>query len=380
MISALPIRVAEERLADLRRRVEAVRMPEALPGEPWALGTDAAYLAELARYWRERFEWRRVESRLDELGSSAWEDGGQRLHLLHRPGAGPRPLPLLLLHGWPSSVLEYERVIGPLSDPAAHGGNPEDAFEVVAAALPGFGFSSPPPTLEAASRWEMAGRLGRLMVDGLGHRRFGVHGTDIGASVAQWIALEGPGEVAGLHIAPLFARDVFSSHRSDSPEMSSYLRRMQDWRDREGAYGAIQGSKPATLAAALADSPVGLASWLVEKYRAWSDCEGDLERRFSKDDVLAQISLYWLSGSIGSSFLPYYVDRRLGRRPFGRVEAPTAVLVGPRDITQPPPREFIEGAFNIQRWTEMEAGGHFPAFEEPEAFVADLRSFFRPLR
>jgi pimeloyl-ACP methyl ester carboxylesterase len=285
-----------------------------------------------------------------------------------------------LLHGWPSSVLEYERVIGPLSDPGAHGADPADAFEVVAAALPGFGFSTAPPTLEAATRWAMAGRLGRLMVEGLGHRRFGVHGTDIGATLAQWLAHDGPGEVAGLHVAPLFARDVFSSHRADTPEMAGYLRRVQDWREREGAYGAIQGSKPATLAAALSDSPIGLAAWMVEKFRAWSDCGGDIERRFGKDDLLAQVSLYWLSGSIGSSFLPYYVDRRFGRRAFGRIETPTAVLAAPHDITLPPPREFVAGAFNIQRWTEMAAGGHFPAFEEPQAFVEDVREFFRPLR
>jgi pimeloyl-ACP methyl ester carboxylesterase len=162
--------------------------------------------------------------------------------------------------------------------------------------------------------------------------------------------------------------------------MADYLSRVQDWRDREGGYGAIQGSKPATLAAALADSPVGLAAWMVEKFRAWSDCGDDVERRFSKDELLAQVTLYWLSGSIGSSFLPYYVDRRLGRRPFGRVEAPTAVLAAPHDITLPPPRDFVAEAFNLQRWTELAAGGHFPAFEEPEAFVEDIREFFRPLR
>jgi len=289
-------------------------------------------------------------------------------------------LPLLLLHGWPSSVLEYARVIGPLSDPAAHGGDPDDAFEVVAAALPGFGFSSAPPTLEAATRWAMADHLGTLMVEGLGHRRFGVHGSDIGASLAQWLAHDRPGEVVGLHIAPNFARDVFSSHRSDAPEMVDYLKGVQAWREHEGAYAAIQGSKPATLAAALADSPVGLAAWMVEKFRDWSDCGGDVERRFGKDDLLAQVSLYWLSGSIASSFLPYFVDRRLGRRPFGRVEAPTAVLVPPHDIALPPPRDFVAGAFNVRRWTEMAAGGHFPAFEEPAAFVEDVREFFRPLR
>jgi microsomal epoxide hydrolase len=155
---------------------------------------------------------------------------------------------------------------------------------------------------------------------------------------------------------------------------------VRSWRAGEGGYAAIQGSKPVTLAAALAGSPVGLAAWMVEKFRAWSDCDGQVERRFGKDDLLAQVSLYWLSGSIGSSFLPYFVDRRGGQRPFGRVEAATAILVTPGDITIPPPREFIESAFNLQRWTRLPAGGHFPAFEEPQAFIDDVREFFRPLR
>lgn len=297
-----------------------------------------------------------------------------------RPGKGTRPLPLLLLHGWPSSVLEYGRAIDALSDPAAHGDDPADAFDVVAAALPGFGFSSPPADLDGAARWAMADVVGRLMIAGLGYRRFGVHGTDTGATVAEWLAHERPGAVAGLHIAPLIARDVFTSHPSDDPEMREYLRRVRAWRSAEGGYAAIQGSKPATLATALNDSPVGLAAWMVEKFRAWSDCDGDVERRFSKDDLLAQVSLYWLSGSIGSSFLPYFADRRIAPRPFGRVETPTAILETPLDITVPPPRDFIARAFNLQRWSRLPSGGHFPAFEEPEAFVDDVREFFRPLR
>jgi pimeloyl-ACP methyl ester carboxylesterase len=334
----------------------------------------------LAEHWVDAFDWRRIEARLDELGSSAWLLGAQRVQFLHRPGKGPRPLALLLLHGWPSSVLEYSRVVDQLSDPAAHGGDAGDAFSVVAAALPGFGFSSPPAHLEDATRWAMAGVLGRLMIEGLGYDRFGVHGTDTGATVAEWLAHDRPDAVAGLHIAPLIARDVFSSHPTDDSEMREYLRQVRTWRSAEGGYAAIQGSKPATLATSLADSPVGLAAWMVEKFRTWSDCDGDIERRFSKDDLLAQVSLYWLSGSIGSSFLPYFVDRRIGQRPFGRVEAPTAIMVAPRDITIHPPRNFVAGAFNLQRWTRLQSGGHFPAFEEPEAFVADLREFFRPLR
>src|SRR6266536_2857073 len=172
MTVAFPIRVAENDVADMLRRVADTRWPRPLPDPAWTLGTDLDYLRELAGHWLERFDWRSVEARLVELGSSAWETAGQRLHFLHRPGAGRRPLPLLLLHGWPSSVLEYDRVIGPLSDPGAHGGDPDDAFDVVAAALPGFGFSSPPSSLEAATRWAMAGSLGRLMVEGLGYRRF----------------------------------------------------------------------------------------------------------------------------------------------------------------------------------------------------------------
>ena len=377
---SFPPRVSAAAVEDLHDRLGRSRWITPAPFEPWEAGTDRAYLRELAGHWADAFDWRAVEDRLQELGSTSWGPPEARLHLLHRPGVGPAPLPLLLLHGWPSSVLEYSRVIGPLSDPAAHGGDPRDAFSVVAAALPGFGFSSAPASLADAARRRMAARMAGMMTGGLGYRRFGVHGTDTGATVAQWLAHDRPAQVAGLHMAPLLARDVFASHPGGGPEMDEYLRRVRRWQAAEGGYAAIQGTRPASLAVALGDSPAGLAAWIVEKLRAWSDCGGDLETRFPRDEVLAHISLYWFTGSIGTSMLPYYADRKLGTEPFGRVEIPTAILVTPRDITRPPPRELVESAFNVQRWTRLPSGGHFPAFEEPERFVEDLRDFFRPLR
>ncbi len=374
------VRIADEVLADLRERLGRTRWPDEAPGAGWRYGADLVYVKDLCAYWAERYDWRRHEAALNRFRQFTLPVAGIELHFIHEEGRGPRPLPLLLSHGWPGSVWEFSKLIPLLTDPGAHGGDPADAFTVVAPSLPGYGFSFRPgqPRFGIV---EIADAFATLMAEGLGVARWGAHGGDWGSLITARLGHAHPECLSGIHVTNAFIGVRRADPAALAEEERMYLEAARRWQREEAGYQWIQGTRPQTLAYGLTDSPAGLAAWIVEKFRAWSDCGGDVERRFSRDDLLTNIMLYWVTGAINSSFWPYYENRHTPWRPTPEapITTPTGYADFPRELVRPP-RALVERAFNVRRWTTMPAGGHFAALEEPEALAADLRAFFRGLR
>lgn len=382
----LSIDISKVQLEDLQRRLEQVRWPVDFANDDWRYGTSAGYLRELVDYWRRDYDWRLHERRINRHEHFRVSIDGVPVHYLREKGRGPRPLPLVLTHGWPWTFWDFNKVIGPLSDPAAHGGNPEDAFDVIVPSLPGFGFSTPLTTpgisyIRTADLWH------KLMTDTLGYSRFGAHGSDFGLVVTEQLGHRYPESLIGIHVQGASPLDFFTggaARPSDyGPEDAERVARNQQFAQSELGYMALQTTKPQTASYALNDSPVGLCSWLLEKRRSWSDCGGDVERRFSKDELLTTVMLYWLTESYSSSARFYYESAHHQWTPSHNrtpvVEVPTGVVLFRNDIIGMP-RRWAERYFNLQRWTTVPHGGHFGAAEEPEIFVHELREFFRPLR
>lgn len=376
------IEIPEPQIEDLKRRLAATRLPAALDAEAWDDGASLAFVARLADHWLNRFDWRAQEARLNRLPQYRATIDGLDIHFVHQRGQGPAPMPLVFTHGWPGSFAEVERILPLLTDPAALGGDPADAFDVVAPSLPGFGFSAP-PTASGVNTRHVAG-LWRELMSGLGYPRFAAQGGDIGAGVSAWLARRFPDEVIGVHlnfIPGSYRPPLDEGQPPVTPEEQAYLDTVRAWSAAEGAYAAEQGSKPQTLAYAMTDSPIGLAAWIVEKFRAWSDCEGDVEHVFSLDELLTDVSIYWFGHMLEASFR-MYKENRLRPMTFEaaeRVATPLAVAAFPRELPTPP-RSWVERVFNVQRWTAMPRGGHFAALEQPALLAEDIRAFFRPLR
>jgi pimeloyl-ACP methyl ester carboxylesterase len=378
------LRVPDAALADLADRLARTRLPDQPPGEPWATGTDLAFMRHALAYWRDRFDWRAQEAKLNALPQSTVTLSGIELHYLHVPGrgvpGGAPPMPLLLSHGWPGSVFEFLALIPRLTDPARFGGDPADAFTVVAPSLPGYGLSFTPGQPRFAVD-AIAGTFHALMTEVLGYPRYGAQGGDWGCFVTSILAAEHPQAVTGIHLNMLPLRRDPVSVANPSAEEARYAVELAHFLKEETGYQWIQGTRPQTLAYALTDSPAGLAAWIFEKFRAWTDCDGDPERAIPLDAMLADISLYWFTGAIGSSFWPYWA-RMHGPWPVrdGAITVPTGYAAFPREILRPP-RSMAERVFtDIRRWTVMPRGGHFAALEQPEALAAEIRAFFGPLR
>jgi microsomal epoxide hydrolase len=375
------LRVPEEAIADLRDRLARSRLPDQAPADPWAYGTDVGYLRQLVEYWRSTFDWRAEEARLNAFPQFKVPLGGIDLHFLHVPGKGPAPCPLLLLHGWPGSVFEFLELIPRLTDPASFGGDPADAFTVVAPSLPGYGLSFKPGQPRFGIE-DIADCVAELMHGALGYTSFAVQGGDWGAITAARLGYAHPQKLIGIHLNLLPIRRDQQDVADPTPEEQAYLDDRAIWLRDETGYQWIQGTKPQTLAFALSDSPAGLAAWIVEKFRTWSDCGGNVETAFTRDRLLANISFYWFTGAIGSSFWPYYAVRhRPWPIPDGRtIDVPTAYAQFPAEILRPP-RSLAQRTYtDIRRWTVMPHGGHFAALEQPEALTNEVREFFRPLR
>jgi len=374
-----PFRLAvdEAAIADLRERLARTRFPDQAPGEPWAYGTDLDSLRALVGYWRDGFDWRTQEARLNAFPQYKLRLGGIDLHFLHVPGNGPAPCPLLLLHGWPGSVFEFLDLIPRLTDPARFGGDPQDAFTIIAPSLPGYGLSFMPGRKRFGIE-EIADVMAELM-PALGYPRFAVQGGDWGAFVASRLGCVHPAKLIGIHLNLLAVRRERDAPPA-SAEEESYYKQLAEWLREGTGYQWIQGTRPQTLAYALTDSPAGLAAWIVDKFRAWSDCGGAVESAIDRDRVLANISLYWFTGAIGSSFFPYYA--RMHRPwPLPRpVALPTGYAEFPAEILRPPQSLASRAYSDIRRWTVMPRGGHFAAMEQPDALAHEIREFFRPLR
>jgi pimeloyl-ACP methyl ester carboxylesterase len=375
------LRVPDNAITDLRERLARTRFPDQAPGDPWAYGTNVDYLRGLIEYWRTNFDWRAQETRLNAFPQFKAPLHDIDVHFLHVPGKGPNPCPLLLMHGWPGSVFEFMDIIPRLTDPARFGGDPADAFTVVAPSLPGYGMSFRPGQKRFGIE-EVADCLADLMTETLGYRRFAAQGGDWGGITASRMGYAYADKLIGIHVNLLAVRRDTNMVSNPTPEERTYLSELAQWLKEETGYQWIQGTRPQTLSFALSDSPAGLAAWIVEKFRVWSDCNGDVDSAFTRDQLLANISLYWFTGAIGSSFFPYYFRMH---RPWpipegGRIEVPTGYAAFPREIIRPP-RSLAERTYtNLQRWTVMSRGGHFAAMEEPDALADDVRAFFRPLR
>lgn len=376
-IRPFQIAVLDEALEDLHRRLRGVRWPVTMPGTAWSEGTDLDFLQRLVSRWRDTFDWRASETRLNQLPHFMADVEGEPIHFIHQRGVGPDPMPLVLTHGWPGSFLEMEAVIPMLTDPARFGGDPRDAFHVVVPSLPGYAFS-PAPQSPGMGPLAIAHRWASLMRS-LGYERFVAQGGDWGASVSMWLADQYPERVAGLHLnfIPVTYQPVIDDTQPPlTAEENAYQRNFAEWAEREGAYARIQRTKPQTLAFALADSPVGLAAWIAEKFVGWSDCDGELERAIALDTLLENISMYWFTGSIGSSFRLYLESHRRPLRFAAghRVVPPVGVAHFAGELPMPP-RSYVQRVFDVRRWTRHPHGGHFAALEVPEAFAADLRKF-----
>jgi pimeloyl-ACP methyl ester carboxylesterase len=380
-IRPFTIQIPDSALADLKARLALARIPDPLQGAGWTLGTDTAYLRGLVEYWRTRFDWRAQERQLNQFEQFTTTIDGLRVHFLHRRSARADALPLLITHGWPGSFVEFGKVIGPLTDPAAHGGRAEDAFHVVIPSIPGFAFSEAPRE-PGYSPARIAAIEAKLMAR-LGYTRYGVQGGDWGSIISTQIALLDAPHLAGLHLNMCFggAPAGADPNAGLSPREIERLKLRQAFQAEETGYQQIQGTKPQTIGIALNDSPVGLAAWIVEKFHTWCDCGGNPDSVFTKDELLTNISLYWFTQTAASSARIYYESRHAppSATAGARIDVPTACADFPKEIIWSP-RKWLESRYNITRWTEMPKGGHFAAFEQPQLFVDDVRAFFRDLR
>jgi pimeloyl-ACP methyl ester carboxylesterase len=381
---AFQLHIPDAAIADLRERLMRTRWPDQAPGEPWAYGSDVTYLRQLVEHWRTQFDWRAQEARLNAFPQFKVALHGIDLHYLHVPGKGPskgpKPLPLLLSHGWPGSVFEFLDIIPRLTDPARFGGDPADAFTVIAPSLPGYGLSFAPGQ-ERFSLEMIADCFAQLMTGVLGYPRFTAQGGDWGAFVTSRLGAAHADKMIGIHLNLLTVRRDPKMLANPTPQEQQFLRELEVWIKEEMGYQWIQGTRPQTLAFGLSDSPTGLAAWIVEKFRAWSDCGGDVETAIHRDQLLANVSLYWFSGAIGSSFWPYYA-RMHGPWPIpdGSVNVPMGYAEFPREILRPPRSVAQKIYTDIRRWSVMQKGGHFAAMEQPEALAREIVEFFRPLR
>ena len=376
------IDVAESVLDDLRARLGRTRFPDQLDDVGWDYGTDLGYLRELVTYWRDEFDWRAQERRLNAFDQFKTVIDGLDIHFIHQRSPVEGAMPLIITHGWPGSIAEFSKIIGPLTDPVAYGGDAEDAFHVIAPSMPGYGFSDKPK--EPGFGPEQIANVHAKLMERLGYEKYGVQGGDWGSIVSTWHAFNRPTEAVGLHlnmvVAPPPAGMEDPTVGVPPEELARSQARQAFYTGDENGYAQIQGTKPQTVGYGLNDSPAGQAAWIVEKFRAWCDCNGDPESIFTRDELLTNITIYWVTETATSSARLYYESGNAPTsRALGRVDVPTGAAIFPYELFIAP-RKWAEASFNITHWTEMPRGGHFAAMEQPDLLVDDLRTFFRGLR
>ena len=366
---------------DMRRRLRQTRWPQIVSGADSSMGVDRGFLQDLCGYWMNTFNWKSQLDRFVTLNHYRYQSREGNIHFIHEKGKGPSPLPLILTHGWPGSFLEMLKILPLLTDPAAYGHDAADAFDVVIPSLPGFGYSDKPA--QPGMNFFRVAEIWAELMNALGYERFAVQGGDLGAGVSTALGLRHSHRIIGIHLnyVPGSYRPHLPHGKAQAESEKDFLERAASWFDENGAYAHLQRTRPDTPAYALNDSPTGLAAWIVEKFLEWSDCERDVYRSFTRDELLANVTLYWMTQTISSSFLMYHEGRKAPLRftsdDFVRV--PCAIAHFPKEIVFPP-REWVERGYNVQRWTEMPKGGHFAAAEQPDLLAADIRAFFRPLR
>ncbi len=380
-----PFRVAvpQADLDDLRDRLARTRWPEPATADGWSQGVPLDYLRKLCRYWAEDYDWRTTEARLNGLGQFRTELDGLGVHFLHVRSPHPEALPLVLTHGWPGSVVEFLKVIGPLTDPVAHGGEAGDAFHVVCPSLPGYGFSDKPDR----PGWgvERIARAWAALMARLGYDRYGAQGGDWGTSVSASLGQQDPEHLAGIHLMPPLAPPDPATFGDLTERERAALADLERAGEEEAGYSTEQATRPQTVGYGLVDSPAALCAWIVEKFWSWTDCDGHPENVLTRDELLDNVMLYWLTGSGASAARLYWesirqVNRVLAGPVTDQVRVPTGCSVFPREL-QRPSRRWAERRFpDIRWWNEPARGGHFAAFEQPELFVGEVRGFFRLVR
>ncbi len=379
-LDSFSIRLDEQLLADLHARIQHARWPEPSPGNPWEQGTEGSYLKALLDYWADGFDWRAQESYLNGFHHFRAEVDGVRIHFVHERSRAEGGIPLILTHGWPSAFTEMLPLVPLLTNPRGHGID-GPAFDVVIPSLPGYGFSERPARTGVTYRYTAA--LWHKLMQGLGYHRYAAGGGDFGAGVATFMALEDPAPLVGLHLSGLEIPPYTGpGSRPMSKAELDYREVSQRWWESEGGYKEIQSTKPQTLAYGLNDSPVGLAAWILEKWRSWSDCGGNLDDWFPRDFLLTVLTIYWATETITTSMRDYFDNRWYGDSLTARdfIEVPTAIVIPRQFISEgEPPREWAERLYKIRRWTSMTSGGHFTAAEVPEFLARDIATFFRDL-
>ncbi len=377
-IEPFSIRVEEEVLSDLRARIRNTRWPDQVPGVAWEQGTDLNYLRQVLAYWANEFDWRAQERKLNAFDHFRAELDGVHIHFVHARAPRGRGIPLILTHGWPSTFVELLPLVPFLTDPEAHGID-SPAFDVVIPSLPGYGFSERPARTGLTTRYTAG--LWHSLMRGLGYERYGAQGGDFGAGVATFMALDDPEPMIGVHLSNLEIPPYTGpGSRPLSEAERAYVAQTQRWDDVERGYSAIQSTKPQTVGYGLNDSPAGLAAWILEKWRSWTDSRGDLDRHFSRDFLLTTVTLFWATETITPSMRDYFDNRWFGVKlgPTDFVDVPTAIAVFANHFVPEgaPPREWAERLYNVRQWTLMPSGGHFAPTEEPERLARDIATFF----
>jgi pimeloyl-ACP methyl ester carboxylesterase len=376
-IKPFKVNIPQADLDDLQERLARTRWTDEIEGVGWDYGTNLGYMKELADYWQNHYDWRKQEARLNSFNWFKAEIDGVGLSFIHERGKGPNPTPLILFHGWPDSVCRYLKLIPMLTDPASYGGDPNDSFDVIVPSLIGFSTTKTPNKHLLKDTAELCWRL---MTEGLGYQRFAAGGGDGGSPLSQLLGVHHPDSIIGLHLTDIGFHATMAHHSDLSEAEQQYLGTLQMAGFQESAYAILQGTKPQTLAYGLNDSPVGFAAWIIEKIRSWSDCDGELEKLYTKDELLTNIMLFWLNGpSVRSvSYREEWVSPSL--KADQPVDVPVGLAHPPKDLYPIPPREFAERNLrNIQRWTVLAHGGHFVAMEFPELMAEDIRAFFHDL-
>ena len=375
-IQPFQISASDEELDDLRRRLRATRWPDKETVDDWSQGIPLDYAKEVCAYWAEKYDWRAREQRLNSFSQFRTEVDGFGLHFIHAKSPEANALPLVMSHGWPGSIVEFHKVIGPLSDPVAHGGKAEDAFHVVCPSLPGYGFSDKPTTTGFGTE-KMADLFAGLMAK-LGYPRYVAQGGDWGSMVTNNIGLRDTGHCIGIHMnMPIVPPDPETM--SDlTPLEQGALASMQHYQDKDSGYSKQQSTRPQSLGYGLVDSPAGQAAWIIEKYWSWMDCDGHPENVLTRDELLDNVMMYWLPATAASSARLYWES--FASPPLGEVEGKTGCSIFPKEIFRSSKRWAEKKFENLVYWNELEKGGHFAAFEQPETFVEELRSCFRHMR
>lgn len=374
MIQPFFANVPQQVLDDLKLRIRNTRWPDEITDSGWSYGTNLSYMKELADYWLNTFTWRKVEAEINSYPSFIADIDDYKIHFLHIKGKGRKSIPLIITHGWPGSFLEMMKLIPLLTS------NEIFCFDLVIPSIIGFGFSGK-STVPGCNSSIVADLWHKLMGE-LGYKKYGAQGGDIGSGISTWLSLNYPENIIGLHLNYISGsyKPFLKKNEQLSEEVQEFQKYASDWSSKEGAYAQQHSSKPITLAYGLNDSPVGLCAWIIEKFKGWSDSKGDIENVFTKDELLANISLYWVTQTIHSSIRIYNENSKhpliFNERDF--VKAPVAFAKFPKELPAPP-RSYIEKGFNIQRWTEMFAGGHFAAMEQPILLAKDMTDFFKAL-